>query len=110
MPYDTELAHRIRALLTDEANVAERAMFGGLGFLIGGHMAVAASGQGGLMVRVPPERTEELVGRDHVSPMVMAGREIRGWVRVADDGIRTARQLGRWVRLGVGYARALPPK
>jgi hypothetical protein len=85
-------------------------MFGGLAFLINCNMAVAASGRGGLMVRVPPEETAELVARDHVEPMIMAGRETRGWVRVGDDGVRTTRQLTSWVSRGVNHAKSLPPK
>ena len=85
-------------------------MFGGLAFLIGGHMAVAVSGQGGLMVRVPREDTDKLLDRAHVSPMVMAGRETRGWLRVAAEGVKTKRQLQSWVTRGTNYARSLPPK
>ncbi|BCI53403.1 hypothetical protein NIIDNTM18_26810 [Mycolicibacterium litorale] len=109
-PDVAELADRIREILSAERGVDERRMFGGLAFLIDGHMAVAASGQGGLMVRVPPDDTDALLRRDHVAPMVMAGRELRGWVRVAADGVRTMRQLRPWVQRGVGYARTLPPK
>jgi TfoX/Sxy family transcriptional regulator of competence genes len=110
MAYDDHLANRIRELLAGERGVDEKRMFGGLAFLIGGHMAVAASGQGGLMVRVPPEETAALLQREHVSPMVMAGRETRGWLRVADDGITTKRQLQSWVTRGADYAKGLPPK
>ena len=85
-------------------------MFGGLAFLIDGNMAVAVSGSGGLMVRVPPDETEELLARDHVGPMVMAGRETRGWLRVSLDGVKTKRQLSGWVSRGVDYAKSLPPK
>lgn len=110
MAYDDHLANRIRELLAGERGVDEKRMFGSLAFLIGGHMAVAASGQGGLMVRVPPDDTAALVQREHVSPMVMSGRETRGWLRVADDGIKTKRQLQSWVTRGVDYAKGLPPK
>jgi len=108
--YDTELADRIRELVATERGVEEKRMFGGLAFLINGHMSVAASGRGGLMVRVPPDETETLLTREHVEPIVMAGRETRGWVRVADDGVRTKRQLQSWVTRGVDYAKSLPPK
>jgi hypothetical protein len=107
--YDEDLAHRIRELLAGES-VTEKRMFGGLAFLIGGHMAVAASGRGGLMVRVPPDDTATLLERAHVEPMVMAGRETRGWLRVSDEGITTKRQLGSWVTRGVTFAKSLPPK
>ncbi|CAN5549213.1 TfoX/Sxy family protein [soil metagenome] len=110
MAYDQDLANRIRELLSAHRGVREKAMFGGLAFLIGGNMAVAASGKGGLMVRVPPENTAALLNRDHVSPMVMAGRETRGCVRVADDCVKTKRQLASWVQRGAGYAKSLPPK
>jgi hypothetical protein len=108
--YDEDLANRIRELLSAHRGVQEKSMFGGLAFLIGGNMAVAASGSGGLMVRVPPDDTATLLVRDHVSPMVMAGREIRGWVRVADDGVKTKRQLEGWVKRGAEYATSLPAK
>jgi TfoX/Sxy family transcriptional regulator of competence genes len=110
MAYDEDLANRIRTLLGSERGVEEKRMFGGLAFLINGNMSVAASSKGGLMVRVPPEDTDKLLARAHVSPMVMAGRETRGWLRVDADGLGTKRQLQSWVTRGVGYARSLPPK
>jgi hypothetical protein len=108
--YDTELADRIRELVAAERGVEEKAMFGGLAFLINGNMSVAASGKGGLMVRVPPDETEKLLQREHVEPMVMAGRETRGWLRVSVDGVKTTRQLSAWVGRGIDYAKSLPPK
>jgi TfoX/Sxy family transcriptional regulator of competence genes len=108
--YDEDLANRIRELIAGEAGVTEKKMFGGLAFLIGGNMAVAASGQGGVMVRVNPEETDELVTKPHAAPMVMRGREMQGWLRVDDEGVRTKRQLEPWVKRGVAYARSLPPK
>jgi hypothetical protein len=110
MAYDEDLANRIRELVGDEPHLEEQAMFGGLAFLIGGHMAVAASGQGGLLVRVEPEETEELLGKPHARPFEMRGREMRGWLRVDAEGVRTKRQLDPWVRRGAAYARSLPPK
>ena len=110
MAYDEDFANRIRELMAGEAGVTEKKMFGGLAFLIGGNMAVAASGRGGLMVRVAPEETEKLVAKPHASPMVMRGREMQGWLRVDEGGVRTKRQLEPWVRRGVTYARSLPPK
>ncbi|MGV0607449.1 TfoX/Sxy family protein [Mycolicibacterium sp. XJ1904] len=110
MAYDEDLAHRIRELLSGEQGVEEKAMFGGLAFLIGGNMALAASGQGGLMVRVPPDDTAKLLSREHVAPMVMAGREMRGWLRVDGAGLATQRQLRPWVIRGTDYAKSLPPK
>ena len=110
MAYDEDLANRIRELIAGEAAVTEKKMFGGLAFLIGGNMAVAASGQGGILVRVDPEESDELAGKPHAAPMVMRGREMQGWLRVDQDGVRTKRQLEPWVRRGVTYARSLPPK
>jgi TfoX/Sxy family transcriptional regulator of competence genes len=108
--YDEDLANRIRELMAGEASVTAKKMFGGLAFLIGGNMAVAASGQGGLMVRVDPGETAELVAKPHAAPFVMRGREMKGWLRVEDGGVRTKRQLEPWVRRGLAYARSLPPK
>jgi TfoX/Sxy family transcriptional regulator of competence genes len=108
--YDEDLANRIRELTAGEAGVTEKKMFGGLAFLIGGNMSVAASGQGGLLVRVPPEETDALAAKPHAAPMVMRGREMQGWLRVDDEGVRTKRQLEPWVKRGVAYARSLPPK
>ena len=110
MAYDEDLANRIRELVAGESGVVEKKMFGGLAFLIGGNMSVAASGQGGLMVRVDPEQSDELAAKPHAGPMEMRGRTMQGWLRVGDDGVRTKRQLGPWVKRGVAYARSLPPK
>ena len=110
MAYDEDLAHRIRELVAAERGIDEKHMFGGLAFLINGNMSVAVSGRGGLMVRVPRDDTEKLVARDHVEPMIMGGREMRGWLRVSLDGVKTKRQLQGWVSRGVDYARSLPPK
>jgi TfoX/Sxy family transcriptional regulator of competence genes len=108
--YDEQLAERIRELLADEPNVREQRMFGGLAFLIGGNMAVAASGQGGALVRVDPEESDALVAKTKARPMEMRGREMRGWLRVDDEDLRTKRQLAKWVDLGRAYARSLPQK
>lgn len=110
MAYDTELAERIRELLAPRRGVEEKPMFGGLAFLINGNMSVAASGQGGLLVRVSPQDSDKLLDRAHVSPMVMRGREARGWLRVDADGVKTKRQLQTWVTRGAEYASSLPPK
>ena len=110
MAYDEDLANRIRELIAGEPDVTEKRMFGGLAFLIGGNMSVAASGQGGLMVRVDPEETDELLAKPHAQPFVMRGREMKGWLRVDDGGVRTRRQLEPWVKRGVAYARSLPAK
>jgi TfoX/Sxy family transcriptional regulator of competence genes len=112
MAYDEDLANRVRELLAGdpELRVTEQKMFGGLAFLVGGHMSVAASGQGGLMVRFDPAQTDELLARPHARRFEMRGRQMDGWIRVDDEGVRSRDQLESWVRLGVGYARSLPAK
>ena len=110
MAYDEELAGRIRELLSDEVELTEKRMFGGLAFLIGGNMAVAASGQGGVLVRVDPARSESLVATTNACLMEMRGRQMAGWLRVDADDVRTKRQLAKWVGLGSTYARSLPGK
>ena len=110
MAYDEDLANRIRELIAGEDGVTEKRMFGGLAFLVGGNMSVAASGQGGLLVRVDPEESDALLKRPHAGPMEMRGRTTQGWMRVDDEGVRTKRQLEPWVKRGVGYARSLPAK
>jgi TfoX/Sxy family transcriptional regulator of competence genes len=110
MAHDEDLADRIRELLDGDPDVTEQRMFGGLAFLAGGHLAVAASGQGGLMVRVEPAETEALLAEPGVRPMEMRGRALDGWLRVDDDGVRTEQQLADWVERSLAYARSLPPK
>lgn len=110
MAYDEDLAHRLRELLAGEDAVTEKRMFGGLAFLVGGNMAVAASGRGGLMVRVEPAETEALLAQRGAGPMEMRGRAVAGWLRVDADALRTKRQLEPWVGRGVRYAQSLPPK
>ena len=110
MAYDEDLANRIRELIADDPAVAEKRMFGGLAFLVNGNMAVAASGQGGLMVRVEPDDTDALLAKPHARPFEMRGREMQGWLRVDAEGVRTKRQLEPWVKRGVAYARSLPSK
>jgi len=110
MAYDEDLADRIRELVTGEPDVTEMRMFGGLAFLVGGNMSVAASGQGGLMVRVHPEDTDALLAEPHTRPFEMRGREMQGWLRVDPEALRTERQLAPWVTRGVAYARSLPAK
>jgi TfoX/Sxy family transcriptional regulator of competence genes len=108
--YDEDLAARIRERLGNDGGVAERKMFGGLAFLVDGNMAVAASGQGGLLVRVDPAESDRLVAGTSARPMEMRGRELRGWLRVDSEEVRGAPALARWVDLGIAYARFLPPK
>jgi TfoX/Sxy family transcriptional regulator of competence genes len=108
--YDEDLADRIRELLAESRGVTERKMFGGLAFLIHGNMAIAASGQGGVLVRVDPAESDRLVASTNARPMVMRGREMSGWVRLDAEDVRTKRQLSKWVTLGRAYAESLPGK
>jgi TfoX/Sxy family transcriptional regulator of competence genes len=108
--YDEELADRIRELMRKEPKLTEQKMFGGLAFLIGGNMAIAASGQGGILVHVDPAESEKLTAKTDAYPMEMRGRTMKGWLRVDSEHLRTKRQLAKWVELGAGYARALPAK
>jgi TfoX/Sxy family transcriptional regulator of competence genes len=110
MAYDEDLANRIRELIAGDSDVTEKRMFGGLAFLIGGHMSVTASRLGGLMVRVDPEQTDALLAKPHTGPFEMRGRPLDGWLRVDAEGVKTKRQLEPWVKRGVAYARSLPPK
>ncbi len=110
MAYDEELAGRIRGLVGARPDVAEKQMFGGLAFLIGGNMAVAASGQGGVLVRVDPEESDELVATSSAELMEMRGRSMRGWLRVAPEDVETEAALAEWVGRGTAYAASLPAK
>jgi TfoX/Sxy family transcriptional regulator of competence genes len=108
--YDEELADRIRELVASESDLTEQKMFGGLAFLIGGNMAVAASGQGGVLVRVDRAESDTLVATTNARLMEMRGRRMQGWLRVGPEEVRTKRQLAKWVGLGTTYARSLPAK
>jgi TfoX/Sxy family transcriptional regulator of competence genes len=108
--YDEELAARIRALVAGEPSLTEKKMFGGLAFLVGGNMAIAASGQGGVLVRVDPEQSDTLVGTTDAYVMEMRGRSMAGWLRVDPEHLRADRELAKWVGLGTAYARSLPAK
>jgi TfoX/Sxy family transcriptional regulator of competence genes len=110
MAYSEALAERIRELIGDDAAVREQRMFGGLAFLVNGNMAVAASGQGGLMVRVSPEQSDELVASTPAFPMQMGSRPMRGWLRVDEAEVASAEALTTWVERGISYAGSLPPK
>ncbi|MBO0731928.1 MAG: TfoX/Sxy family protein [Acidimicrobiaceae bacterium] len=106
MAYDEDLADRIRELLVAEGQFTEKKMFGGLAFLVNGNMAIAASGQGGILVRSDP-KAEVPAGAE---PAIMRGRPMDGWLRVADNKLKTRAQLSKWVRIGAAYAGSLPPK
>jgi TfoX/Sxy family transcriptional regulator of competence genes len=110
MAYDEDLADRIRELVAGEAGLTEQKMFGGIAFLIGGHMAVAASGQGGALVRIDPAESDALVATTSAQLMEVRGRRMPGWLRVGPEDLRTRPQLAKWVELGTSYARSLPTK
>ena len=110
MAYDEDLANRIREQVGGEPGVTEQKMFGGLAFLIGGNMAVAASGQGGVLVRVDPAQSDALVATTNARLMEMGGRHMQGWLRVAPEDVGTREQLAKWVELGTAYARSLSGK
>ncbi len=110
MAYDEELAERIRALLGARAGLTEQKMFGGLAFLIGGNMTIAASGQGGILVRVDPETSDQLVATTPAETMEMRGRQMSGWLRVDTADVADDAALADWVERGAGYAGTLPPK
>jgi TfoX-like protein len=108
--YDEELAARIRTLVAGEPSVAEKRMFGGLAFLVNGNMSVAASGQGGILVRVDPGESAALIRDTTAYPMEMRGRTMDGWLRVDAKDLTDEGALSTWVGRGVGFARSLPPK
>lgn len=110
MAYDEQLAERLREILGGEEGLTEKRMFGGLAFLINGNLSVSASGQGGLLLRVDPAESDSLLDEAYAEPFVMRGRAMQGWLRIAPEGLRTKRELARWAKRGVGYARSLPPK
>jgi hypothetical protein len=110
VPYDEDLANRIRELVLSEDGVSEQRMFGGLAFLIDGNLSVSASGRGGLMLRVDPAEGDSLLRKPHARAVEMRGRLMHGWLRVEPEGLKTRRQLERWVARGVAFARSLPSK
>lgn len=110
MAYDEELAHRLREQLAGEEGVTEQAMFGGLAFLLNGHMAVTASSHGGVMVRVGAQAVDDALARPHARLVEMRGRPMRGWIYVAAEGVKTKRQVGAWARRGMDFTRTLAPK
>jgi len=110
MAYDEDLANRLRELLADEDAITERKMFGGLAFLLHGHMSVSASRNGGLLVRIDPADTDACLARPHVGLMEMGGRLMDGWITVAPEGLKTKRELASWVKRSVAFVRTLPPK
>ncbi len=110
MAYDAELADRIRFMIGAEPGVTEKTMFGGLAFLIGGNMAISASGQGGALVRVDPAESAALCRTTTATMAVMGGREMPGWLRISSDDLEADDHLSGWVSRAARYARSLPPK
>ena len=110
MAYDEDLANRIRELIAGEPGITEKKMFGGLAFLIGGNMAVAARGQGGILVRVDPGESDELVSSTPAEMMEMRGRQMPGWLRIDSEDVADDAALSEWVERGAGYSGSLPPK
>ncbi|HWV86782.1 MAG TPA: TfoX/Sxy family protein [Capillimicrobium sp.] len=110
MAFDEVLAERLRAQLSDRDDVTEKRMFGSQAFLVGGHLACAASGQGGLLVRVAPENADEALDQPHAEPFVMRGRPVEGWILVRPGGVATDAELGAWVERSLAFVGALPPK
>ncbi|MCW2849844.1 MAG: methyltransferase [Marmoricola sp.] len=110
MAYDDDLADRVRAAIAGHDGVTEKPMFGALGFLVNGNLAVSASSRGGLMLRVDPGGLESLLAEDDVSPFEMRGREMHGWVHVAATDSTPDTELARWVAIGATYAASLPAK
>jgi hypothetical protein len=110
MAYDEALADRLRALLEGEPGLAQKKMFGGLAFLIGGNMALSASSQGGLLLRIDPAQQDELLRQPHAEPFMMRGNGMTGWLRIDSAGLGSDVDLERWAEIGVAYARSLPVK
>jgi TfoX/Sxy family transcriptional regulator of competence genes len=109
MAYDEGLATRVREALGNQPGVAEKKMFGGLAFLVGGNMACGVRGED-LMVRLAAEAAESVQGEPGVRPFDLTGRPMKGWLLVAADGHAEDDDLRRWVDRGVAYAASLPPK
>jgi TfoX/Sxy family transcriptional regulator of competence genes len=109
MAYDEDLAQRVRARLAAEEDITERAMFGGLAFLLRGNMAVGITGED-LMVRVGPDGSDDALERPHTRPFDMTGRPMRGWILVAPEGTREEDELAAWVEQGLAFAGSLPAK
>jgi len=108
--YDDVLAGRIRDLIGPDPELTEKKMFGGLAFLIRGNMAISASGQGGILVHVDPERSAGLVATTAATTAVMQGREMPGWLRVSPEHLATDDDLSEWIEIAIAYARSQPSK
>jgi TfoX/Sxy family transcriptional regulator of competence genes len=108
MGYDEKLAERVRRILAARRDVEEKKMMGGLSFMAGGAMCCAASGKGGLLVRVDPKARERFMEEEHVRPADIAGRRMTGFLRVAPEGYRTDESLTKWIERGLTAAAAKP--
>jgi TfoX/Sxy family transcriptional regulator of competence genes len=109
VPYDAAIAERLREMLGNQKKLTEQKMFGGIGFMVAGNMAIAASSDGGILVRADPEKSDELIAAG-ARPMKMRGKEMPGWLRVDADKVKTRPQLAKWVKVGASAALSLPPK
>ena len=107
MAYDEDLAARVRALIGPDPELTETRMFGGLAFLVGGHIAVTASGRGGIMVRIDPGQADALLRCPGVTVVEMRGAPAAGWLRVTPEALVSGDSLATWVDRGVEYARSL---
>jgi TfoX/Sxy family transcriptional regulator of competence genes len=111
MPYDQQLAERVRELVAPRDGVTEKKMFGGIGWMLNGNMAVGVMSSGGLIVRVEPEETEALIAQPHVNTFGREGaRPMKGFVVVDADTIEDDATLADWVDRGAARAMAMPPK
>lgn len=109
MAYDEGLAARVRGVLRDRTDVVEKKMFGGLVFMVGGHMTCGISGNQ-LMGRVGPARYREALAQEHASEMNFTGRSLKGFVYVSPEGVAEDEALAGWVRWCVDHSESLPPK
>ncbi|MFZ5894924.1 MAG: TfoX/Sxy family protein [Myxococcota bacterium] len=110
MAYDEVLADWVRAFLKGERTLEEKRMFGGVGMLVNGNMAVAVRGKGGLLVRIDPDDAEGLLSEPGVKLMKMRGRTTRGWITVDAKACARRADVLRWVKRGLTYAKSLPAK
>ena len=110
MPYEVDLADRLRKMLAGRPGIVEKRMFGGVAFLQAGHMAVGAGSKGGLLLRVDPAQAESLLADPRAEPFVMRGRPMSGWLHIDIDASSADEELGRWVEHGLAYVETLPPK
>ncbi len=109
MPYDEQLAARVRRAVARRKDIVEKKMFGGVGFLLNGNMCVGVWKEY-LIPRIGPERYEDALAQDHVKPFDITGRPMTGWVMVAPDGLETAGDLSRWITMSIAFTSGLPPK